>query len=150
MSSDVGEAWLEPSDLHGAVASRVRRDHSVDPRPVREPWAVRNPGRIRDILRDLSNIFPGHFADQAEPGGFFDQLRMRRRRCHSRLKLLQEEHRSVLEALSGLQARGRHPGGEVTRVGDEIGSFAGRLRAHHRHQDLLALDACLEGEGRSG
>jgi hypothetical protein len=150
VSGDVDEACPEPSNLHPAVASRARRDLGVNLLPVTEPRARRNPGRIRDILRGLSDIFPGHDADQEEPGGSFDQLRMQRRRCKSRLKSLQEGHRSVLEAVSGLQARARHPGGDVTRVGDEIGSSVRRLRARDRHEDPLALDVQLEGEGRSG
>ena len=150
VSIELREAGTESSELHPPLVARVQQAHESIVRLVTELQAAGDTGRIRDILRDLSEIFPGHFADEEEPGGLFDQLRMQRPRYHSRLKSLQEEHRSILEELRGLQARARHLGGDVTQRGNEIARFARRLRAHERHENLLVLDVYMEDEGGSG
>jgi hypothetical protein len=139
------------SEVDSPVIRHIQQAHETIVRMVTELQDCGEPSRMSEILHELAGILPGHFADEEEPGGLFDQLRTQRPRFHSRLKSLQQEHRSILEGLRGLQVRARQSGRpQLARLRDEIAGFGHLLREHERHENLLVLEVYMEDEGGSG
>ena len=94
----------ESSDPATSPVSRIRRAHKGIAGLLDELDGRRTPERNAEILKELGEVLPSHFADEEAPDGLFEHLRARRPRIHEQLTALREEHRSILEILQTLRA----------------------------------------------
>jgi hemerythrin len=127
--------------------TRVRRAHKGIAGLLDDLDGSRSPDRNAEILSELGELLPRHFADEEAPDGLFDHLRARRPRIHEQLEALREEHRSILEILQALRAAKASTRDEASRMENLKGAFLRKLRGHERNENLLVMDVYFQDEG---
>ena len=137
----------ESSDPATSPVSRIRRAHKGIAGLLDELDGRRTPERNAEILKELGEVLPTHFADEEAPDGLFEHLRARRPRIHEQLTALREEHRSILEILQTLRAAKASTRDEASRMENLKGAFLRKLRGHERNENLLVMDVYFQDEG---
>jgi len=114
---------------------------------------------IRGVVDDLPALLKEHFGDEEKPGGLFDELQTLRPVFESQIKYLRQEHREIMEAMTGLQ-REIEAMDEIHQIGDRdqrldhirmsAAAFMKLIHHHERIESRLVADTYYSENGGSG
>lgn len=141
-----------------SVWARIKEEHNHVVRLLAELESVSDLGRTLEIVTELCEFMPAHFANEEGPNGLYERLVQTRPGVDSRLKSMHREHREILYAFERVREKVQSAleGSDEVASGnqDEIRwvktDALARIRDHEREENSLVMETYLTDEGGTG